>query len=78
MLKIIQTEQKDECLLAAGQNGQDLLDVINQEDVNEAMLKSHYNSYFSLFHTLDFEYIEEALSTGIRLDNELFDWMKSL
>ena len=76
MLKIMQTEQKDDCLLAAGENQNDqiLLDVIDQE----TMLRSHYNSYFSLFHTLDFQYIEEALSTGIRLDNEQFNWLENL
>lgn len=80
MLKIMETEKNDECLLAAGEYVKDqiqlpVLDAINQE---EEMIKSDCISYFSSFHEEDFQHLEEVLVTGIRLENELFNWLKNL
>ncbi len=70
----------DECFLAAGEYENDqiqltILDAIDKEDIKENMHKTDYICYYSLFHDVEghdvFQFIEEVLSTGIRLDNEL-------
>ena len=71
---------EDECFLAVGEyeNNQSqlhLLDAIDQEDVTDNMLKTDYICYYSLFHDVEghdvFQHINEVISTGIRLDQEL-------
>lgn len=71
---------KDECFLAAGEydNNQiqlHILDSIDQKDIKENMLKTDYICYYSLFYDVEghevLQYIEEVLSKGIRLDQEL-------
>ena len=70
----------DECFLAVGEyeNNQiqlHLLDAIDQEDVTDNMLKTDYICYYSLFHDVEdhdvFQHINEVVSTGIRLEQEL-------
>ena len=71
---------KDECFLAAGEyeNNQiqlTILDAIDQEDITEDMHRTDYICYYSLFYDVDdhevLQHIEEVLSTGIRLEQEL-------
>ncbi len=71
---------EDECFLAVGEYENDqsqlhLLDAIDQEDVTDNMLKTDYICYYSLFHDVEghdvFQHINEVISTGIRLDQEL-------
>jgi hypothetical protein len=71
---------KDECFLAAGEYENDqiqliILDVIDQKDITENMLKTDYICYYSLFYDVEshdvFQHIDEVLSTGIRFVQEL-------
>jgi hypothetical protein len=91
MFEIMQTKQydgyynivftyEDECFLAAGEYGNNqlqlsILDAIDQEDIQENMIKNGYICYYSLFDDVEdhavFQHIDEVLSTGIRLDKEL-------
>ena len=86
MFKIVQTNQYDgyynivftyneEFFLAAGQYEDDqielvILDAIDQEDINENMLKTDYICYYSLFDDVNkhdvFQYIDKVLEVGIR------------
>ena len=70
----------DECFLAAGEYDNDqiqltILDAIDKEDIKENMLKTDYICYYSLFHDVEghdvLQHIEEVLSTGLRLNQEL-------
>ena len=70
----------DECFLAAGEYENDqiqltILDAIDKEDIKENMHKTDYICYYSIFHDVEnhevLQYIEEVLSTGIRLEKEL-------
>ena len=71
---------KDECFLAAGEYENDqiqltILDAIDKEDIKENMHKTDYFCYYSLFQDVEghdvLQHIDEVLSTGIRLDQEL-------